>query len=581
MINKLLLMHNIQYIISVDDCFFAYKREEMEATLYSELCDDLTPFEAILKTSNQAESIEEIKDLVDLGEDPNSLVHSLVENLDVEHLQACYEICKKEGELFVQERTGITSFLEKLKDEGTIKGYWTFASTTEANDFDVRQAGINEGAILWLLDRNFMRVEESADAGLVLAENLVKRTSDVQNYIYILSAVDVDSEESEDDVEAKFDEVLSSKCSAQTHSFIYYINKQRVLTNNTNRIAKSLAQGFKRKACFELFQIYTDCLSDSLSEANTQIQKIRQKSLGFLFGSKVSKNGESYTGFVARLVQIFYNDEFNKAIAGKFEQIAIKKKYYEDLCEVVADSVGNEKELTKAVMPYRKKELYNTHINAQHCEIATGDIFEIGGATYILVSQSCDTYLRADGSRELKQATLLEIVDDTIPRKYAYKLSCYDEMRKPAVVFRNKLQIPFEVLDLCVYNKSGQAMADVSDMTKHEKALSLYTKNYQLRFTVVVNELAKLHHQRCIIKSFYENPGSVSMDTIKEAVSVVQNTDPVLMNYEAVDDVLVFPVKRVCRINELTAIDIIKEYGTMLSRIGHPFDFIDDNRCAE
>lgn len=581
MINKLLLMHNIQYIISVDDCFFAYKREEMESTLYSELCDDPTPFEAVLKTSNQAESIEEIKDCVDLGEDPNSLIHSLVENLDVEHLQACYEICKKEGELFVQERVGITAFLEKLKDEGTIKGYWTFASTTEANDFDVRQAGINEGAILWLLDRNFMRVEESADAGLVLAENLVKRTSDVQNYIYILSAVDVDSEESEDDVEAKFDEVLSSKCSAQTHSFIYYINKQRVLTNNTNRIAKSLAQGFKRKACFELFQIYTDCLSDSLSEANTEIQKIRQKSLGFLFGSKVSKNGESYTDFAARLVQIFHNDEYNKAIAGKFDQIASKKKYYEDLCAVVADAVGNEKELTETIIPYREKELFNKHINAQHCEIATGDIFSIDGSVYLLVSQSCDTYLRADGCRELNNATLLEIVDDTKQRKYAYKLSCFTGMKKPTVVFRNLKQIPFEILDLCVYNTSGHAMADISDISVHEEALALYTKNYQLRFASIVNKLAEVHSKCSIVKAFCENPESVPAEEIKTAIGVVQGANPELMHYEAVGTMLSYPVKRICRLNELTTIDIIKEYGIMLSRIGHPFDFLGDKGSEE
>lgn len=569
-------MHNIKYVISVDDCFSSCKREEMEAALYSELCTDLVPYDAILSESNQAESLEDIKALQEMGEDPSGAIRSLVEKLEPTALQACYELCKKDEAIYTQERTGIISFLDTLKSAGTIKEYLTFPSTAEANAFNIQDAGMDDGSILWLIDRNFLRVGESSEAGLILAENLVKRVTGAENYIYILSAVEADSEKHEDDIEAEFDEVLSAKCSAETHSFIYYINKQRVLTLKLARIAKSLAQGFKRKAFFELFQIYTDCLSDGLTEASTQIQKIRQKSLGFLLGSKVSQKGESYTDFAARLVQIFHNEEYNKAIAGKYVQIAEKKMYYEELCAVVADTVGNEKELTQAIIPYREMELFNKHINAQHCEIATGDIFVIDGATYLLVSQSCDTYLRADGSRELRDATLLEIVDDTISRKYAYKLSCYSSMKKPTVVFRNLKQIPFDILDLCVYNTSGCAIVDVSDISLHEKALALHTNNYRLRFTSVIDNLAKVHSNCRTIQSFYEDPKSVSAERIKEAIGVVQSTNPELMKYEAVDAVLSYSVKRVCRLNELTTIDIIKEYGIMLSRIGHPFDFVDD-----
>lgn len=581
MINKLLSMHNIKYVVSVDDCFSSLKREEMEAALYSELCVDLTPFETIISESSQADSIEDIKALREMGEDPSGAIRSLVENLEITSLQSCYDMCKKDEAIYTQERTGIISFLDALKSAGTIKEYLTFSSTAEANCFNVQDAGMDDGAILWLLDRNFMRVGESAEAGLVLAENLVKRVAGAENYIYILSAVEADSEKSEDDIEAEFDEVLSAKCSAETHSFIYYINKQRVLTSKLDRIAKSLAQGFKRKAFFELFQIYTDCFFDGLAEASTQIQKIRQKSLGFLFGRKVPQKGESYTDFAARLVQIFHNDEYNKAIAGKYTQIAEKKVYYEELCAVVADAVGNEKELNKAIIPYREMELFNKHVNAQHREIATGDIFAIDGAIYLLVSQSCDTYLRADGSRELMNATLLEIVDDAISRKYAYKLSCFTGMKNPTVVFRNIKQMPFEILDLCVYNTSGYAMVDVSDISAHKEALALYTNNYQLRFASIISKLAGVHSNCGIIKAFYEKPESVSAEAVKTAISVVQNTNPVLMNYKAVDAVLSYPVKRVCRLNELTTIDIIKDYGIMLSRIGHPFDFIDDKGQGE
>ena len=82
-------------------------------------------------------------------------------------------------------------------------------------------------------------------------------------------------------------------------------------------------------------------------------------------------------------------------------------------------------------------------------------------------------------------------------------------------------------------------------------------------------------------QAFYEDPESVSVEKIKEAIGVVQNTNPELLKYEAVDTVLSYPVKRVCRLNELTTIDIIKDYGIMLSRIGHPFDFVDDKGQGE
>ena len=47
-IRKLFLIHNIKYIISVDDCFLVHKREEMEAVVYSEMCMSLNPFKDIL-----------------------------------------------------------------------------------------------------------------------------------------------------------------------------------------------------------------------------------------------------------------------------------------------------------------------------------------------------------------------------------------------------------------------------------------------------------------------------------------------------------------------------------------------------
>ena len=205
MINTLFSMHNIKYVISVDDCFFSRKKEDMEAAVYSEMCSSLDPFRTVLSSCGQTEAVAEIDEMQSMGVDSSALIYSLLGSLEDSELLKCYEACEQNGTTYAEERDGIIAFLEGLKNEGKITEYLTFPSTSEANSFDVQEAGMTDGGILWLLDRNFLRAGESADAGLVLAENLVQKTDGIDRYIYVLSAVDADSLQSEDEIEVEFD----------------------------------------------------------------------------------------------------------------------------------------------------------------------------------------------------------------------------------------------------------------------------------------------------------------------------------------------------------------------------------------
>lgn len=80
MINTLFSMHNIKYIISVDDCFFARKREDIEATIYSEMCTSLEPFRAILSSCNQTEIVDAIDEMMTVGADSTTLIQFLRSN---------------------------------------------------------------------------------------------------------------------------------------------------------------------------------------------------------------------------------------------------------------------------------------------------------------------------------------------------------------------------------------------------------------------------------------------------------------------------------------------------------------------
>ena len=581
MIKTLLSMHDIKYVISVDDCFFARKKEDMQAILFGQMRESLEPFRSFLSSSSQKQLLDDIDAFLASGNDIGGLLEFLLENLEYDEIHRCYEISEQNGTTYTSERDDITAFLQTLKDEGTIESYQTFPSTALAENFDYRSAGMTDGAILWLLDRNFNRVGESEEAGLVLAENILKRDDGIKNYIYILSAIEPKSGPSEDDIEIEFDKILATHCSSgDVHSLIYYISKQRIHTNDSKKIAKSLAQGFKRKACFELFQLFNDCLFDGLSHTSSTIQQIRQKTLNYLFYNKASSNGEPYTEVAARLVQIFYQDEYNKAIAQRHLDIAEKACYYETLCTATVEKPGNEKDLTATLKAYRDLELYNKHINAQFCEVATGDIFKIDSSYYLLVSQACDTCLRDDGHRTLKYASLLEIQDNK-QAKYSYPLSCFLDMSKPAVMYRSLKTIPFDVLDLCAFNVNGKSMIVLNDIADFSKELSTHSNNYRIRFGEVLSNIKRIHGHKKDMDDFLSGKEGSSAEHAKRTYAELENVDPCMKKYDTVDFAVSFPVQRIARLNELITIDIVKEYGTALTRIGHPFDFTSETTQSE
>ena len=573
MINTLFSMHNIKYVISVDDCFFARERADMEAIVYSEMCNSIDSFRAILSSCDQSTAITEIDDMLRIGLDSSSRISTLLNELSDTDLLKCYETCEQSGIKYTEERDAIITFLDELKNGGQIQKYLTFPSASEANKFNAHDAGMADGAILWLLDQNFSRSGESEDSGLKLAENIINREQPSQNYIYILSAIGPETGVNEDDIEEQFDRLLTAHCSPDTHSFIYYLSKQRLQSKCNDKIAKSFAQGFKRKACFELFQTLSDCLSDGVSEATSKVQGIRQKTLNYLFANKASVRGEPYIEVAARIVQIFQENEYNKAIAGQYNIIAKKANYYEKLCTTITEAVGNERALTSILKEYRDIELYNKHINAQHREIATGDIFQIATSYYLLVSQACDTCLRSDGQRKLKIASLLEIRDN-YQTEFLYPLSCFLEMKKPGVIYHALKSIPFDILDLCVLNANGQATVVLNEIDSFAEELESCTNNYRIRFAEVLETIRSIHTYKRSLNSFLSGDRSITAESAKKAYDYLEKKDPNMKEYNDAEMAISFPVRRIARLNELTTIDIVKEYGIVLSRIGHPFDFL-------
>lgn len=574
MINTLFSMHNIKYVISVDDCYYAPKHDEIKAQVYSEICCCIDPFRTYLTKAGKTQQIDEIDSFAALGQNRDALISSMLDDLSEDELKECFKIAENTDATYSIEQKGIIAFLDDLKSQGCIEQYLTLSTVAEAATLDCEVAGITKGSILWLLDRNFERVGESANAGIELAKTLTQRNNGQDNYVYILSAVESDSGLSEDEIEAEFDCLLSAVCDDETSSFIYYVNKQRILSNKNDRIAKSLAQGFKRKASFELFKSYGKCLNISIESTTKKIFGIKQKTLNYLFNEKVERNGESCLDFMARLVQILQTEEYNKALTIEHNNIAEKMNYYEELCNAIKDTTGNVTEMTPILKELRDIELYNRHVNSQFFELSTGDIFRIGSLYYLLVSQACDTYLRLDGYRKLTNAMLLEILSDG-SSKFQYPLSCFQDLNKPMVMYQNQIIIPFDVLDLCVINDNGQAYIDIAYLHNYEDVmLKNHSKNFNKRFKNICAHIKAINDSKLIIEGLIGGNCEISAEAARAAYTTLLGEDCFLKNYTISNNKICYPVQRICRLDELTTVDIVKEYGIVLSRIGHPFDFL-------
>lgn len=570
-------MHNIKYVISVDDCFLECERKTLEAAVFSKMIESIEPFEEVVLGLGKDDFFTEIEVLKSQSVDVSERIRDFVEALNLEQLERCYELCEADFAVYKREKEDVLNFLDGLKNQGIIERYFTFSSTSEASKFDLNSAGLTNIGIVWLLDRNFIRAEESEDAGLVFAQNLIQRGGDC-NYIYMLTANECGKEE-EDEIEVEFDKVLSDNCITDTQSFIYYISKRRLNGNNIDRVAKSLAQGFKRKICYELFQLFNNCMNEGIKGASDKVKNIRQKTLNYLFTDKVSGKGESYIEAVARLVRIFYQDEFNKEISRNHDTIAEKAKYFEELCTELGDNVGNANKFTSILKEYRDIELYNNHVNKQHSEITTGDIFKIHNSYYILVSQACDTYLRKNGSRKLEVALLLEIKDNC-QGNYCYNLSCFLNMNKPCVDCRSFEIIPFELLDLCVFNDDGMSSLEFKNVDGLNNALGRFTVNYTKRFRNVFDKINEIKSRKILLTSFFDDNCVESKEKIKEAYEYLEGINLWLKNFEIGDNRISFPICRISRLNELTTVEIVNNYASISSRIGQPFDFLKSNDCS-
>ncbi|WP_407485302.1 hypothetical protein [Elizabethkingia miricola] len=140
-------------------------------------------------------------------------------------------------------------------------------------------------------------------------------------------------------------------------------------------------------------------------------------------------------------------------------------------------------------------ELFDYNVNKKHLSIAPGDIWEIKGNYYILVGQLCDLLLRGgsnkrkskigelfkiDFGRHSDQEHKYDIVTDkgkkVIHIDYFYRLdSDVHETIRIDISTPNICFADLSVLDLCMYNDSGDCTINVNEVLNEDIKLLLPT----------------------------------------------------------------------------------------------------------
>lgn len=576
MLKKLFELENIKYVISVDDCFAEDEEEQLRKELYLESVSSFETVKPYLIKLGKKEQVKDIQDLFDIKADASSTIHSLIYSLKKEDVNECLQSIHPDKITLSIEQKGILEFLEKLKTDSIIEKYFTIPSTHEAEKFDINAQGMTDGAILWLIDKSFSKVGESDTAGFELAKNKIKQPHIIDNFVFMLTTLDSTSD-NEEDIEVDFDKMLADN-GTENKSFIYYIKKGLILTKKFDRIAKSLAYGFKRKQCYNLIDDYIECLSNSCVKTVEKLHNINQNTLNYVFTKKVQENGESYFDFFKRLVQIFHDDEYSCLLSEKRVNISTKINHYQNLCNYVPQEAGNLTDVNKNLAEVRKKELFDMYINQKHSEVSTGDIFKVKNSYYILVTQSCDTYLRDGGIRKLDNAILLKIIDST-SAFYKYELSCFcdpeNSFKKAFVIFQDNCIIPFDVLDLCVANEDGQARINTSCFGGGSLLDFCFTSNYKKRFETMIKLFSGVYQSKTKLDQLLEHPEE-NIEKIKGAYKYLDELDSIIKDYKIANSSMIYPIQRIARLNELYTVALLNEYGHVLSRVGHPFDFMKD-----
>lgn len=218
----------------------------------------------------------------------------------------------------------------------------------------------------------------------------------------------------------------------------------------------------------------------------------------------------------------------------------------------------------------RNCELYTSgiYINKTYSPVANGDIFFIGTKKYILLFQPCSLSIRQDGkrSRDLSSAYVIEIKTNTNKnplKDIEVPLENSKDLDYHYVNLASFQRICLDVVDMVSFNSEGKAIIDVSKEECPINDKKLLQPNMLKRYKKLVNFGKKLIP---ILNNYNNKDFKNSANYFLKSCFLTLPT----LNGE---NVVVFPITRVERYNELLSQVLYSKLMNYMSRIAVPNDF--------
>lgn len=255
-------------------------------------------------------------------------------------------------------------------------------------------------------------------------------------------------------------------------------------------------------------------------------------------------NDENDFSSIVKITQFLVDHNFTN-------NISTDPKYYEELKEL------------------NTYEIFDGSISSQYQPPAPGDVFAAEGKYYVLVGQDCDFMVRGNSiSRKAKNAELLEA--EFKNKNLTEKIDCSDKEKIVINYFKNEhseigvLEVclggyevcDFNILDMCTFNKSGDCKISIKDSLSPEISFQV-SETWRLLYESIQKRLEAISN----IKQAIKDKGIEDVVLTQDRFS--------LFKYNANEDVINYPLKRICRLKGDFKHFLIKKYWDYKGRIGY------------
>src|SRR5690606_10187927 len=249
---------------------------------------------------------------------------------------------------------------------------------------------------------------------------------------------------------------------------------------------------------------------DSNKEAAKRIEQISPKTFNHIVQKSSLKEGIWEINTLFRLYGILSKEENLRYISNPAQRTSFNDSI-KNIREIDKISTGYHSSITnEQLITLRESEVYlaSELINPLHLPISNGDIFKIKNKEYILLVQPCNLALRAmDGfcgkrAYNYNNGLLIPLKEGDFKKLNS---PAVEQVIKPGLKetvkyadFSGYKNIPLDLLDLVVFNESGEAVLDMNQETLNNEMIHF---PWLKRYEYIYKEFVK--HEKALI--FFNN----------------------------------------------------------------------------